>query len=121
LSHEELAMKQSIGRRNHLLGLAAALLGTACVSTRLKPSTDHPANARAETGPPLERDDILASGPATKAAPPPQAHDQAAPMAGTYTCPMHPQVVRNAPGQCPICGMNLVKKESASPEGAAHE
>ena len=24
-----------------------------------------------------------------------------------YTCPMHPQVVRDAPGSCPICGMAL--------------
>jgi CopA family copper-resistance protein len=28
----------------------------------------------------------------------------------SWTCPMHPQVVRNAPGNCPICGMALVKK-----------
>src|SRR5438094_525097 len=25
----------------------------------------------------------------------------------TYTCPMHPEVVRNGPGACPICGMAL--------------
>jgi Cu(I)/Ag(I) efflux system membrane fusion protein len=25
-----------------------------------------------------------------------------------YTCPMHPQIRRNAPGKCPICGMTLV-------------
>ena len=25
-----------------------------------------------------------------------------------YTCPMHPQIVRDAPGSCPICGMALV-------------
>jgi membrane fusion protein, copper/silver efflux system len=28
-----------------------------------------------------------------------------------YTCPMHPQVHEHAPGKCPICGMDLVKKE----------
>lgn len=27
-----------------------------------------------------------------------------------YTCGMHPHVVRHEPGQCPICGMNLVPK-----------
>jgi Cu+-exporting ATPase len=25
----------------------------------------------------------------------------------TYTCPMHPQIRRDAPGSCPICGMTL--------------
>lgn len=25
-----------------------------------------------------------------------------------YTCPMHPQVIEDAPGHCPICGMELV-------------
>src|SRR3546814_8064709 len=24
-----------------------------------------------------------------------------------YTCPMHPDIVRDAPGSCPICGMAL--------------
>ncbi|HEU4874538.1 MAG TPA: copper-translocating P-type ATPase [Pyrinomonadaceae bacterium] len=27
--------------------------------------------------------------------------------AGDYTCPMHPQIVRDGPGFCPICGMAL--------------
>jgi Cu+-exporting ATPase len=30
-----------------------------------------------------------------------------APGGTTYTCPMHPEIVRNAPGNCPICGMAL--------------
>ena len=25
-----------------------------------------------------------------------------------YTCPMHPEVIRNLPGACPVCGMDLV-------------
>ena len=28
-----------------------------------------------------------------------------------YTCPMHPQIVKDGPGDCPICGMDLVAKE----------
>lgn len=39
---------------------------------------------------------------------------------GEYTCPMHPQIVRSVPGQCPICGMALeprnVSADSANPE-----
>ena len=26
---------------------------------------------------------------------------------GSYTCPMHPEIVRDGPGSCPICGMAL--------------
>lgn len=39
----------------------------------------------------------------------PVAAIDAAPVAeGTqYTCPMHPEIVRDAPGTCPICGMAL--------------
>ena len=29
-----------------------------------------------------------------------------------YTCPMHPEIIREQPGKCPICGMDLVKKET---------
>ena len=32
--------------------------------------------------------------------------------AGLYTCPMHPQVTGDKPGKCPICGMDLVLKET---------
>ncbi len=31
----------------------------------------------------------------------------AAPAGAKYTCPMHPEVVQNGPGSCPICGMAL--------------
>ncbi len=39
---------------------------------------------------------------------------------GAYTCPMHPEVVRDAPGSCPICGMDLEPvTPSAEDAGAA--
>lgn len=25
-----------------------------------------------------------------------------------YTCPMHPQILKDEPGKCPLCGMNLI-------------
>ncbi|ODT66650.1 MAG: copper-translocating P-type ATPase [Pelagibacterium sp. SCN 63-23] len=31
----------------------------------------------------------------------------AVPAGTQYTCPMHPEIVRDAPGSCPICGMAL--------------
>ena len=30
----------------------------------------------------------------------------------SYTCAMHPEITRERPGKCPICGMELVKKEA---------
>lgn len=36
-----------------------------------------------------------------------------------YTCSMHPQIVQDHPGECPICGMTLVKVEGPPPAAAA--
>ena len=60
----------------------------------------------------------------------PHAHDHphagstppgTAPVAsGTrYTCPMHPEIVRDAPGSCPKCGMTLVPILEAAARAAA--
>ncbi len=35
-----------------------------------------------------------------------------------YTCPMHPQIIEDHPGNCPICGMTLVKKSGQGSEKA---
>ena len=40
---------------------------------------------------------------------------------GSYTCPMHPEIVRDGPGSCPICGMALEPRtvsleDTANPE-----
>jgi Cu+-exporting ATPase len=41
-------------------------------------------------------------------APSPPAAPAPAPASATrYTCPMHPEIIRDAPGACPICGMAL--------------
>ncbi|MCF7826438.1 MAG: efflux RND transporter periplasmic adaptor subunit [Candidatus Marinimicrobia bacterium] len=39
-------------------------------------------------------------------------------LSGKWTCPMHPEVMESHPGDCPVCGMNLVKitkKDMKSP------
>ncbi|WP_167761324.1 efflux RND transporter periplasmic adaptor subunit [Duganella callida] len=38
-----------------------------------------------------------------------------------YTCSMHPQVVQDHPGTCPICNMNLVRMQGTVAAPAAHE
>jgi Cu+-exporting ATPase len=37
----------------------------------------------------------------------PVAVEPAAPAGVKWTCPMHPEIIRDAPGACPICGMAL--------------
>ncbi len=48
------------------------------------------------------------------AAPPPRPP---APTGTVYTCPMHPEVVRDRPGACPICGMALEPRTPTLEEG----
>src|SRR6516225_2871321 len=48
--------------------------------------------------------------------------EPARPHQGTiYTCPMHPQIRRNAPGNCPICGMALEPVSAAAETGPSPE
>lgn len=38
-----------------------------------------------------------------------------------YTCPMHPQILKDEPGKCPLCGMNLIPLGgTARPEKDEH-
>ena len=37
-----------------------------------------------------------------------------------YTCPMHPQIARNEPGNCPLCGMTLVPKNGTEEKHNGH-
>ena len=54
---------------------------------------------------------FYASGNATK-------RGKVAAVGVQYTCPMHPQIIRDAPGSCPICGMAL---EPVTPSDAPSE
>ena len=61
-------------------------------------------------------------GPAARAGELPEVrHDAGAVVAATprteWTCPMHPQIVRDAPGSCPICGMALEPRTAGAVEG----
>lgn len=61
------------------------------------------AHAHAHRGAPHRLGQGLALDPGS---PPAPARVVDAP-AGQYTCPMHPEVVRDEPGACPLCGMAL--------------
>lgn len=36
-----------------------------------------------------------------------------------YTCPMHPQVIKDEPGKCPLCGMDLIPMGSVGGQSKA--
>lgn len=59
-----------------------------------------------------QSDNKPTDAPGTTEAPAAITHDHEA-AGDVYTCPMHPQIIRNKPGDCPICGMALVKKPKA--------
>lgn len=93
--------------------LAGALLASCSSSYRPQPlPADHPANPGAPH-PAVEAfvDPLADSAPS----PTPLAE---APRHARWTCPMHPEVVRDAPGECPECGMSLVPERV--PEHGGH-
>ena len=47
----------------------------------------------------------------------PQTKQIVPPAAGKYTCPMDPQIIRDKPGNCPICGMALEPMMPSVDEG----
>ena len=55
---------------------------------------------------------IVMSGGAPAAGSVPGDNGTRAAAAPTYTCPMHPQIVQDHPGTCPLCGMELVPARS---------
>ena len=89
--------------------LAAALfLSAGCADgTVPPPNAAHPASEHAPEG------TAYVPPPATSPAPASSAHEHGEHV--TYTCPMHPEVVSDKPGQCPKCGMNLVPKKKEAP------
>src|SRR5258706_10112073 len=94
-----------------LLGVAATWLFLSCVSEPPRtPVAMDPSNPNAQESSPVS---VLSSRePAVAAA---TEEVPKADAGEVYTCPMHPEVIRSAPGRCPICGMALVLRKSAAP------
>jgi NADH-quinone oxidoreductase subunit J len=48
-------------------------------------------------------------------------HEPATAEEQVYTCPMHPEVRQNQPGNCPRCGMSLIPVKEVAPASNGHE
>ncbi len=120
-----------------LTRFCSTLALVACVPTTLETTSEHPAHATPSAALPLP--EVLAAhlSPASlprALLPTADAHDHdhpaAAPSAEStskaddthaaqrWTCPMHPEVLSDGPGSCPICGMHLVEKKDPPSPGA---
>ncbi len=61
---------------------------------------------------------LIAPRPSGSGDKPDAHHDHAIDENGEWTCSMHPQIRQDEPGDCPICGMDLIPAESST--GADH-
>jgi Cu(I)/Ag(I) efflux system membrane fusion protein len=70
---------------------------------------------------PAGRDAVHHESPTGEAAPTSErgatpAADHQAETGQQWTCPMHPEITSEEPGQCPECNMNLVPMETETPQ-----
>jgi hypothetical protein len=98
--------------------VASALTG--CADGTLPPVTSladpsNPAAREAPLPPPPAMFGASSTPPLVAPSPPPGDV--------VYVCPMHSQIVRDAPGTCPICGMTLVPRPrpAAAPAPRDHD
>jgi hypothetical protein len=90
----------------------AAQLARGPVTVNDADRPDSPAAPEAPFAPPPS------FGQVQRVDPPPEPSAEPSAGEGVYVCPMHADVVRDAPGKCPKCGMTLVPRPRPAPEGA---
>lgn len=103
----------------------SALAAFACVATSVESTSHDPESAEAQVAPlpdvgrtfakdfdplaPVAEGRPSVAGHNHQATGSAQADKEEPPAAASrWTCPMHPEIVRDKPGNCPICGMKLV-------------
>jgi hypothetical protein len=107
--------------RRFTLALGVALAAGCAAQQQVGVSSEHPANPAAAQAPVPPRSETLAiertgrrEAGAPSAAAAEHHHEHGA--AAIYTCPHHPEVQSDRPGECPKCHMKLRPKPAASPE-----
>ena len=98
-------------------GHAAARSGTLMLSRALRPEHDVQEDTTDHERPPHaghagHETHITSSGPNTESIESPSSPASEEASGATYVCPMHPEIIREEAGKCPICGMKLVPKEA---------
>ena len=114
-----------------LLGLFVSLLLAGCAGTTApRISADHPASPFAQEAPLPPQSRTLGGEPVRthKEGEKGQTEEPAGqPEDLVYVCPMHPDVMQGAPGECPKCGMVLApeprerERERGGSHGHSHE
>ena len=83
---------------------------------------DTPRGLVASTLAEAQRDQTkFTADPARYIVSPPHGRGPAAAGEVLWTCPMHPQIVRKEPGNCPICGMTLEPMTPAAGDAVSPE
>jgi len=85
-----------------VVALALVLLA-GCAAPSKPLALDHPANPDAPEAVTAPMQPMLMQAASETEAGPPTSP-------AVYTCPMHPDVVSDKPGECPKCGMSLMRK-----------
>ncbi len=116
------------GMFQRFLLLALIMLTGGCSATPLDSSLspDHPASLDAPESPYTPSPGILAEDRTIpRLIPEYQPKMQHQVVEAIYVCSMHANIVQNAPGKCPRCGMSLVRRPSkkglAPDDGEHHE
>jgi Cu(I)/Ag(I) efflux system membrane fusion protein len=93
--------------RRRWIGIAVIAILAATVYFYLAHSANRPASSAATPSSPdrIETAGRTLAKPATK----------------RWVCPMHPDVIQDHPGECPICGMDLVEMEPAETPQPGHD
>ncbi|MFO8014727.1 MAG: heavy metal translocating P-type ATPase [Phycisphaerae bacterium] len=99
---------------------------TAAASVEYRGETYHFCNPRCRAKFQADPESYLAADDEAAAAheapgEPSAGAEDAAPDTRTYTCPMHPEVRQQGPGDCPQCGMDLEPAEEEAPSGEGQD
>jgi CopA family copper-resistance protein len=93
------------------------LCGMKLVKKTIKVTAPKPVAKKAEVKSPIKAEPVKKAAPEhmDMNMPGPETMKEQSVQKVIYTCVMHPQIQKDKPGNCPLCGMKLVKKTIMTP------